>query len=151
MHNNRRGQCTFFSQQQKFVCFTASNDINPVLFEFDRFTYFTMSRVCFCSYFLVFLERSLHNSIFVQYPKEYLGVSVVLTLIRRVAFSHRSLTRRPEAKQNKTHNLTLLLPLPMFLLPMPTPLLRELLRNHKAITRSHTISFLARPVTSLLL
>jgi Na+/H+ antiporter NhaD/arsenite permease-like protein len=35
-------------------------------------------------------------------------VFVTLVLIQ-VAFSQRSLTRRPEAKQNKTHNLTLLL------------------------------------------
>lgn len=38
-------------------------------------------------------------------------VLVVLALIR-AAFSQRSLTRRPEAKQNKTHKLALL-PLPM--------------------------------------
>lgn len=67
---------------------------------------FTVSRVCFCSYFLVTPGRSQIRHPTLADCGIADGVFVTLVLLQ-VAFSQRSLTRRPEAKQNKTHNLTL--------------------------------------------
>jgi Na+/H+ antiporter NhaD/arsenite permease-like protein len=74
-------------------------------------------------------------------------VFVTLVLIQ-VAFSQRSLTRRPEAKQNKTHNLTLLLLLLLllFLLLLLLLLLFLLLVLPPTLLRFATIGLvLAQP------
>jgi Na+/H+ antiporter NhaD/arsenite permease-like protein len=74
-------------------------------------------------------------------------VFVTLVLIQ-VAFSQRSLTRRPEAKQNKTHNLTLLLLLLLllFLLLLLLLLLFLLLFLPPTLLRFATIGLvLAQP------
>lgn len=84
-----------FSAVHSFILFSLLLDSIALLS-------FTVSRVCFCSDFLVALECSSAN-IFVQQVTKWLLVSSSYILIQ-VAFSQRSLTCRPEAKQNKTQD-----------------------------------------------